>query len=313
MSTQLGTGAYTYTEQSWPTLPEGWSLHEVADVAVGPGDRVYVFNRSEHPMMVFEADGTFVASWGEGIFTRAHGVTLGPDGNLYCADDDGHRIFVCTLEGEVLSTIGSQAPAQSGLPFNRPTKVAFDPDTGEIYVSDGYGNARVHKYTPDGRLLFSWGEYGTDPGQFNLVHSVVTDGAGRVYIADRENHRVQVFDPEGTFIEQWVNMHRPCGLQIDCDLVYIGQLPTHLEVNADYPNIGACITIHDLAGQRLARLGDARPGEGPGQFVAPHGLAVDARGDLYVGEVSWSAYGRRLNPPRTARCMRKLVKQTTDD
>jgi DNA-binding beta-propeller fold protein YncE len=312
MSTQLGAGAYTYTEQAWPTLPDGWSLYEVADVAVGPGDRVYVFNRGEHPMMVFEADGTFVTSWGEGVFTRAHGVTLGPDGNLYCADDDGHCIFVCTPEGEVLSTIGAPAPAQSGLPFNRPTKVAFDPATSEMYVSDGYGNARVHKYTPDGRLLFSWGEYGTDPGQFNLVHSIAVDPAGRVYVADRENHRVQIFDAEGMFLEQWVNMYRPCGLHIKDGLAYVGQLPTHLAVNADYPNIGACISVHDLTGQRLARLGDVRPGEGPGQFVAPHGLAVDSKGDLYVGEVSWSAYGRLQDPPRTARCMRKLVKRTTD-
>jgi len=274
---------------------------------------VYVYNRGEHPMMVFEADGTFVTSWGEGVFTRAHGVTLGPDGHLYCADDDGHRIFVCTLAGEVLSTIGGPAPAQSGRPFNRPTKVAFDPHTGEMYVSDGYGNARVHKYTAGGRLLFSWGEYGTDPGQFNLVHSVAVDASGRVYVADRENHRVQVFDAEGTFLEQWVNMHRPRGLHIDGDLAYVGQPPTHLAVNADYPNIGACVSIHDLSGRRLARLGDVRPGEAPGQFVAPHGLAVDSRGDLYVGEVSWSAYGRLLDPPRTARSLRKLVKQTTDE
>jgi DNA-binding beta-propeller fold protein YncE len=313
MSTQLGTGSYTYTEQAWPALPEGWSLNEVADVAVGPGDRVYVYSRGEHPMMVFEADGTFVASWGEGVFTRAHGVTLGPDGNLYCADDDGHCIYVCTPTGTVLSTIGGPAPAQSGLPFNRPTKVAFDPATGEMYVSDGYGNARVHKYTAGGTYLFSWGEYGTDPGQFNLVHSIATDGAGLVYVADRENHRVQVFDPEGAYVEQWVNMYRPCGLHIDGDRAYVGQLPTHLAVNADYPNIGACISVHDLAGQRLARLGDVRPGEAPGQFVAPHGLGVDSRGDLYVGEVSYSAYGRYLDPPRTARCLRKLVKTTKDE
>jgi len=313
VSTLLGSGAFTYTEQAWPTLPEGWSFYEVADVVVGPGDRVYVYNRGEHPMMVFEADGTFVTSWGEGVFTRAHGVTLGPEGHLYCADDDGHRIFVCTLEGEVLSTIGGHAPAQSGLPFNRPTKVAFDHHTGEMYVADGYGNARVHKYTAGGRLLFSWGEYGTDPGQFNLVHSIAVDASGRVYVADRENHRVQIFDAEGTFLEQWVNMHRPCGLHVDGDLAYVGQLPTHLAVNADYPNIGACVTVHDLSGRRLARLGDVRPGEGPGQFVAPHGLAIDSRGDLYVGEVSWSAYGRLLDPPRTARSLRKLVRQTTDE
>ena len=312
MSTQLGSGAYVYEElPDWPALPEGWTFHEVADVVVGPGDRVYVFNRGEHPMMVFEADGTFVTSWGEGVFTRPHGVTLGPDGNLWCADDDGHALFKCTLEGEVLATIGTPgrpAPAQSGLPFNRPTKVAFDPKSGDLYIADGYGNARVHKYSPEGQHLFSWGEYGTDPGQFNLVHSIATDAEGRVYVADRENHRVQVFDERGHYLEQWGNMHRPCGLHIEGERAYIGQLPSHLDVNADYPNIGACITVHDLSGQRLARLGDIRAGEEPGQFLAPHGLAVDSRGDLYVGEVSWSAYGRRLNPPRTARCMRKLVR-----
>jgi DNA-binding beta-propeller fold protein YncE len=312
MSTQLGSGAYVYEElPDWPALPEGWTFHEVADVVVGPQDRVYVFNRGEHPMMVFEADGTFVASWGEGVFTRPHGVTLGPDGNLWCADDDGHCIHKCTLEGEVLATIGTPgrpAPAHSGRPFNRPTKVAFDPKSGDLYIADGYGNARVHKYSPDGQHLFSWGDYGTDPGQFNLVHSVATDAEGRVYVADRENHRVQVFDDQGNHLDQWVNMHRPCGLHIEDDRAYVGQLPTHLDVNADYPNIGACISVHDLSGQRLAKLGDVRAGEAPGQFVAPHGLAVDSQGDLYVGEVSWSAYGRRLDPPRAARCMRKLVR-----
>jgi DNA-binding beta-propeller fold protein YncE len=312
MSVQLGTREYVYAElPDWPTLPDEWTFHEVADVVVGPGDRVYVFNRGEHPMMVFEADGTFVTSWGEGVFTRPHGVTVGPEGNLWCADDDGHAIFKCTPEGEVLGTIGTPgqpARAHSGQPFNRPTKVAFDPKSGDLYIADGYGNARVHKYAPDGRHLFSWGEYGTDPGQFNLVHSVATDAEGRVYVADRENHRVQVFDEHGRYLDQWVNMHRPCGLHIEGDIAYVGQLPTHLDVNADYPNIGACISVHDLSGRRLARLGDVRPGEEPGQFVAPHGLAVDSKGDLYVGEVSWSAYGRRLDPPRTARSMRKLVR-----
>jgi DNA-binding beta-propeller fold protein YncE len=317
MTTQLGTGEYTYTElPHWGTLPSGWRLHEVADVVVGPDELIYVFNRGEHPIVVFRPDGTYVRSWGENLFTRAHGVTVGPDGNLYCADDDGHCIYVCTPEGQVLSTIGrpgQPAPALCGAPFNRPTKVAFDPATGALYIADGYGNARVHKYTPDGELLFSWGEFGTDPGQFNLVHSVAVDPSGRVYVADRENHRVQIFGPEGEFLEQWVNMHRPCGLHIEGERVYVGQLPTHLDVNAAYPNIGACVSIHDLSGQRLAKLGAAHAGEEPGQFVAPHGLAVASNGDLYVGEVSWSAYGRKLDPPRTARCLRKLVKAAPDD
>ncbi|HIE28556.1 TPA: hypothetical protein EYP66_14845 [Candidatus Poribacteria bacterium] len=312
MTTKLGSGDYVYEELAdWAKLPEGWSFREVADVVVDLQDRVYVFNRGEHPMMVFEQDGSFVAAWGEGLFTRPHGLTLGPDEILYCADDDGHCIRKCTLDGQLLMTIGTPgepAPRQSGKPFNRPTKVAFDPKTGDLYISDGYGNAKVHKFSADGKHLFSWGDYGTDSGQFNLVHSICTDSEGRVYIADRENHRVQIFDDQGDYLDQWNNLHRPCGLHIEDDLVYIGQLPTHLAVNADYPNLGACVSIHDMTSHRLAKLGDVRLGEKPGQFTAPHGLAVDSHGDIYVGEVSWSAYGRNLEPPRTARCFRKLVK-----
>ena len=312
MATKLGSEDYIYEELAdWAKLPEGWSFKEVADVVVDAQDRVYVFNRGEHPMIIFERDGSFAASWGEDLFSRAHGVTVGPDGMLYCVDDGDHSIRKCTPDGEVLMTIGTPgepAPAHSGQPFNRPTKVAFDPKTDELYISDGYGNARVHKFSPDGKHLFSWGEYGTDPGQFNLVHSVCTDSNGVVYIADRESHRVQIFDADGRYLDQWNNLHRPCGLYIEDDLVYIGQVPTQLEVNADYPNIGGCVTIHDLNGHRLARLGDVWRGEGPGQFISPHGIAIDSRGDIYVGEVSFAAYGRHLSPPREVRSFRKLVK-----
>ena len=314
MATRLGSGEHVYEELAdWAKLPQGWTFREVADVAVDAQDRVYVLNRGEHPMMVFEQDGTLVTAWGEGLLTRPHGLTLGPDETLYCADDDGHCIRQCSLDGQVLATIGTPgqpAPRHSGRPFNRPTKVAIDPQTDDLYIADGYGNARVHKYSADGQYLFSWGAYGTDPGQFNLVHSIATDGEGRVYVADRESHRVQVFDGQGEYLDQWNNMHRPCALHIEQGLAYIGQLLSSLTVNADYPNLGACVTIHDLMGRRLARLGDVRPGEKPGQFTAPHGLAVDSQGDIYVGEVSWSAYGRNLDPPRTARSFRKLIRVT---
>ena len=312
MAVKLGSGDYVYEELAdWAKLPEGWTFMEVPDVAVDSQDRVYVFNRGEHPMMVFEPDGSFITSWGEELFVRPHGLTLGPDETLFCVDDMAHCVYQCSLDGEVLMTIGTPgkpAPRLSGEPFNQPTKVAFDPKSGDLYISDGYGNPRVHKYSAAGEHLFSWGEHGTDPGQFNLVHSMATDAEGRVYIADRENHRVQVFDDQGNYIYQWNNLHRPCGLHIQGDQAYIGQLLTHLAVNADYPNLGACVSIHDLTGRRLAKLGEALPGEAPGQFTTPHGLAVDSRGDLYVGEVSWAAYGSRLDPPRTARCFRKLVR-----
>ncbi|MEM7031702.1 MAG: peptidyl-alpha-hydroxyglycine alpha-amidating lyase family protein [Chloroflexota bacterium] len=310
--TILGTGNYQYEEAiGWAQLPDGWDLGEVVDIAVDAQDRVYIFSRGDHPMMVFEQDGRFVTSWGEGQFTRPHGITIHEDGTLYCVDDDGHWVGIFTPEGKLLRSLGTRdegAKYQSGDPFNRPTKVAFDPKTDDLYISDGYGNARVHKFSAGGEHLFSWGDYGTDPGEFNLPHSVCTDKDGTVYVADRENHRVQVFDDQGNFLRQWNNLHRPCGLHIDGDLVYIGQLLTQLAHNVDYPNIGACVSIHDLDGNRLARLGDRHFGEEEGQFIAPHGLAVDSRGDIYVGEVSWTGYGQFLEPPRAVKSFRKLVK-----
>lgn len=309
---QYGSDAFLYAEVSgWAQLPDGWELGEVVDIAVDNQDRVYIFSRGKHPVMVFAPDGRFIKSWGEGLFTRPHGISIDSNGDLYCVDDDGHWIGHFTSEGQLLSSLGKRnlgAAAQSGNPFNKPTKVAFDPDTDDLYIADGYGNARIHKFSRGGQHLFSWGEYGTDPGQFNLPHSVCTDSEGRVYVADRENHRVQIFDHQGNYLTQWNNMHRPCGLYIADDLAYIGQLLTSLSVNADYPNIGACITIHDLTGKRLARLGDIRYGEAPGQFIAPHSIAVDSQGSIYVGEVSWTAYGQFLDPPRKLKTFRKLEK-----
>lgn len=313
----LGSGVFTYEElDGWEQLPDEWSFREVVDVVVDANDRVYVFNRGEHPLIIFEQDGRFAGAWGEGLFTRPHGLTIVPDTEhgqaLYCVDDDGNWIGKFTLDGTLLMQIGtrgSEAPKLSGMPFNRPTKVARDPHSGDLFISDGYGNARVHKYTADGEHLFSWGAFGTTEGLFNLPHSVCTTPDGKVYVADRENHRVQIFDAQGQYLDQWNNLYRPCALHIEGETAFIGQLPTHLDVNADFPNIGACVTIHDLSGKQLARLGTEYPGVLPGQFTAPHGIAVDSRGDLYVGEVSWSAYGRRLDPPQLLRSFRKLVKK----
>ena len=215
MSVTLGSGEHRYrVVENWAKLPDGWSLTDVAAVAVDSKDRVYVFNRGEHPMMVFDREGNFLRSWGEGLFNRAHGLHIDADDNLYCTDDGDHTVRKCSADGKVLLTIGipdKPAPFMSGEPFHRCTHTALSPK-GEIYVSDGYGNARVHKYSPDGKLLKSWGEPGTDPGQFNIVHNIVTDADGWVYVADRENHRVQVFDGNGKYETQWNNLHRPCAL-----------------------------------------------------------------------------------------------------
>jgi len=311
----LGTSRFTYdVVDNWAKLPEGWTFKECAAVGVDSKDNVYVFNRGAHPMIIFDRNGKFLRSWGEGIFPRAHGLTMGPDDTMFCTDDGDHTVRKCTLDGRVLLTLGTSgkpAPFMSGKPFNRCTHVAIDPRNGDFYVSDGYGNARIHKYSPSGKLLFSWGESGTEPGQFNIAHNIGTDKDGWVYLADRENQRVQVFDPNGKYETQWVNMARPCGLYVDQskELVYVGELGVAIGSNRDARGLGPRVSIYDTQGNVLARLGDQGPGEGPGQFIAPHGVSIDSRGDIYVAEVSWTDTGSKLTPPREMRSLQKLVRQ----
>jgi DNA-binding beta-propeller fold protein YncE len=170
----------------------------------------------------------------------------------------------------------------------------------------------VHKYSPDGKLLLSWGEPGTDPGQFNIPHNIATDPEGWVYVADRENHRVQVFDGNGKYETQWVNMHRPCGLYCCAGSkprFIIGELGPMGSVNRVHPNIGPRLSIVDGEGKVVARLGgEAGPGLETGKFIAPHGLAVDARGDIYVGEVSYTEYPRLFPDQAIPWRMRSLQK-----
>jgi DNA-binding beta-propeller fold protein YncE len=314
----LGRGKYRYEIlPGWGELPEGVRFGgDCAAVAVDRDDNVYVFTRGAHPVIVFDRNGKFLRSWGQDIgFTNAHGAHMGPDEHLWLTDDKGHAVRKCTRDGKVVLTIGipnRSAPAFSGEPFNRCTHTALSP-TGEIYVSDGYQNARVHKYSPDGKLLFSWGEPGTDPGQFNLVHNICCDDEGWVYVADRENHRVQVFDGNGRFETQWHDLARPCGLFVGrgtSPLAYVGELgpETVATLTKDVPNLGPRVSVVSHKGEILAHLGTHTIGEGVGQFIAPHGIAVDSRGDIYVAEVSltyWTVlYGRK--PDHELRSFQKV-------
>ncbi len=318
MSVVLGSGEFTYgLVENWEKLPQGYEFGDVASVAVDHKDNVYVFNRGAHPICVFDRDGNFLTSWGEQIFHHAHGLHMAPDETLYCTDDGDHTVRRCTLAGKVLLEIGipgRPSSFMSGIPFNRCTHTALSPK-GEIYVSDGYGNARVHKYAPDGRPLSSWGGSGCGPGEFNLPHNICCDADGFVYVADRENHRVQVFDGDGKFETQWHNLHRPSGLYMPpgkCPICYVGEIGPYLEFNRGAPNLGPRITILDNTGKLLARLGtEPAAGTGPGQFLSPHGIAVDSRGDLYVGEVAVTAWPSLFPDrpiPKPVRSLQKFAK-----
>ena len=323
---KLGNGEFTYevSGEDWGNLPKGWSYKEATAVAVDSKDNVYVFNRGEHPMIVFDRDGNVLRTWGEGVFTKPgskvgagpHGVAVGPDDSVYCADNGDHTVRKFTPDGKLLMTLGVKdrpAPAMSGDPFNGPTHLAVDRRNGDLYVSDGYTNARVHKYSPEGRHLFSWGESGKDPGQFNIVHNIATDDDGWVYVADRENQRIQVFDSNGKYEEQWLNLSRSACVYVDhrgTRLVYVGEHFSGIETNSMAMRLGPRVTILDTKGNVLVRLGDMPYSEEPGRFNAPHGIAVDSRGDIYVAEVSFANYGKDLTPPRELRSLQKLVKSS---
>lgn len=294
MTTIVGSGDWTYeVVENWARLPPGWSFREIGAVGTDRNDNVFVFNRGEHPMIVFDRDGNFLRSWGEGVFPRAHGLHMGPDDTVWLTDDGDHTVRQCTLDGKVLMTLGvpgKPTPYMSQEPFHRCTHTALAPN-GDIFVTDGYGNSCIHKFSPDGRLLKTFGSPGTDPGEFNIVHNIVADADGWLYVADRENHRVQVFNCDGVYETQWNNLHRPCALFMtggSCPMCFVGECGSGMAVNRHLPNIGPRISILDRNGKRVGRLGSLLPGMGPGEMQAPHGIAVDGRGDIYLGEVSWT-------------------------
>jgi DNA-binding beta-propeller fold protein YncE len=311
--TVVGSGDLTFELiPQWERLPAGWSHGDVAGVATDSRDRVYVFNRSEHPLIVYDSDGQFLTSWGEGVFTRPHGITIHED-VAYCADDTDHTVRAFTLDGSLLWTLGTlNQPSDTGYspvgranlasikrgagPFNRPTRLAVAPD-GDLYVSDGYGNARIHRFSADRQLIQSWGEPGTEPGQFHLPHSVWVHTDGRVFVCDRENDRIQIFDRSGTLLEIWSDLARPGDLLIDsAGHVFVGEMAwnvdeTHLDGRPFIEARSAQMSIRDLSGRLLVRWGGDDPCA-PASFASPHGMCMDGQGNLYVAEVTHTALSR---------------------
>lgn len=311
MVTEARSAGFSFEPHTdWARLPGGMTLHETPGVSVAAvDDTVYLMTRNTaNPVIVLTPDGEFVRTFGAGTFTnRTHAILAARDGFVYCADDGAHTITKWTLEGKLVMTIGTPgaaAPKFSGRPFNRPTDMVVTED-GNIFVSDGYGNARIHKYSPNGELLLSWGEPGIAPGQFMVPHNLGLDG-DRIYVADRESHRVQVFGTDGTLIAIWNNIHRPCALTVGPDgNVYVGELNA-APLMEGAPGMGHRVSIFDRAGKLVGRYGDPEEGEEPGQFIAPHGIAVDSKGDVYVGEVSYTIRGSHMDPPRTLKSLTKL-------
>ncbi len=292
MAKTVGSGKFTYeVDEEWARLPQGWEMTTAA-VAGDSQDRIYAFDRGDHPVMVFDREGNYLYSWAEGLIKMAHAIYIDAQDNVWLVDSHGGQVMKFTPEGKPLMTIGSRGyrsdtgvdpndfgsdthsrVTHAGGPFNIPAGVAVAP-SGEVFVADGYANCRVHRFSPQGDLIMSWGGPGKEPGQFNLPHAVWIDRHGRVLVADRENDRVQVFTQDGESLSVWpTELIGPAVIYIDGD--DIAYVPEH--------NAGL-FSILTLEGERLARWGSE-------VNRSCHGVWVDSHGDIYV--VQPGGFGRK--------------------
>ncbi len=310
MSKIFGFGDFQYEYvDGWPNVPGQIEFVECPGVAVDSQNKVYLLTRGADPIVIFDKDGHYLNTIGKGMFSesRTHGLYIAHDDSILVADDGLHTIQKISPEGEKLMEIGQRnkpKPIWGGEPFNRPTSAAIRPDNGDIYVSDGYGNSRIHIFNADGDHKLSWGSPGIDAGQFMRPHNIALDGSNNVYVVDREAHRVQIFDEHGTFLRMWNNIHRPDSMVLYGDHVYIGELNGMPGLDTA-PGMGHRVGIYNLKGDLVCRFGEEEEGEGPGQFIAPHGIAVDSDGSIYVSEVSYTIRGSHMIPPRYLRSVSK--------
>lgn len=312
----VGSGEFRYrVAVDWPRWPDNWNVIEVVGVATDSEGRVFVMSRGEHPITVFDRDGRFLSSWGEGLFDRPHGITIAPDDSVFCTDDFGHTVRQFTPDGKLLMTLGTRGqPSDTGAtsldyrtiqragpPFHFPTNVAIAAN-GDLFIADGYGNARIHHFTADGELLHSWGEPGSGPGQFHIPHGIAIDRNGTIYVADRENSRLQLFSQDGRFLAEWPDIARPCEVAIDeAGNVFVAEVGYRAGMwpgtQAPSPNApGGRVSIFDLRGRLLVRWGGGDRPTAPVDFYAPHDIWFDSRGDLYVSEVVRAA-SKNVRPP----------------
>jgi len=274
----VGTGNHRYElVRDWPRMPKGESLGVVSRVATDTQDRVYVFQRKDPPVVVFDRDGTYLGSWGIGAVKEAHGLKIVGD-IAYTTDRPDSVAVAFTLDGRPLLVLGNRGvhsdtgctsspwlAVRPGGPFNHPTEMLPHPN-GDIYVTDGYRNCRVHRFTRSGQLVTSWGTPGSGEGQFHLPHSIAVDADGNLCVADRANKRIQIFTPEGAFVGMWTGMGGPNDITRGVDgLYYIAE-----QEDGGKP---AYICIRDAQGKVLARL----------ESRHVHGVGVDSRGDIYAG------------------------------
>jgi len=260
------------------SMPAGWSLGRVSAVTTNSKGEVYAFQRGDRadPVIVFDAQGKFVRSWGKGLFANPHGIRADKDDNIWTIDTDIHQVSKFTPDGKLIQSWGIRG--QSGTDektFNRPADVVFAKDGG-FYVSDGYGNSRIVQFDKDGKYVRAWGERGTGPGQFNNPHSAAVDSKGRVYVADRNNNRIQIFTADGQFIKQWTHLGAPQGVYITpTDEVWVLAARNNVESAAWETMVNLLMKVDLETGKILGSV------ESPG-----HLFTVTNSGEVFVANLA---------------------------
>lgn len=257
---------------NFPQLPHGWKLEAVSGVTTDSDDNVLIFHRGQHPIIVFDPNGKLIRSFGNGLFSSPHGLRVDLENNIWVTDNGNHTVTKFSRSGRVLLSLGEKDVAgEDQTHFNKPADVAIA-SNGDFYVADGYGNSRIVKFNREGKFLMSWGKKGNAPGEFNLPHAVRIAADNSVLVGDRENNRVQVFDPNGKFLREFGGL-APFGLFITPDqtiFVADGRANKVLTLSLD--------------GRQLSSWGQT--GAEPGNFQLPHGITVAKDGSVYVGEIN---------------------------
>ena len=293
-------------------VPMDFSLKkmpDVAGVAVDSKDNIFFTTRIcpgfGTPVIVMDAQGKYLYGFGAGIIKNAHGICIDHNDHVFIVDGMRNCVFKFSSEGELLTTIGEpDRPCDNGCinydfrtikyssdSFNHPSKIDVT-DQGDLYIADGYGNARVHHYSNDGRHIKSWGNPGSDPGEFNIVHGIGIDRQNNdVYVCDRENERIQIFDSNGTLKAIWDEIWRPTDICVRGDYVYVAELGELLYLDNVLFEPGSrhhhsqCRVFDKHSGKELAQIGTADSGA-KGSFFTAHGLCLNSKNELFVSEVS---------------------------
>jgi len=242
------------------SLPATLKFGMISKCAVNSKGQLHICQRADPPVIVFDRDGAFVRSFGDGQIVDAHGITVAPDNRVLVVDRDGHQVLCFSEDGRLLFTIGQRDHPRFQAPFSHPTDVAVG-SKGDIYVADGYGNTMVHRFSADGKFKSSWGGLGAEPGKFFTPHGINVFSDGRVLVGDRENNRIQVFDADGKYLTEWGSFYHPMDIYVDSmrKLVFVtDQVPRVYALTFGGEVVGACKPIiaqgHGMSGDREGNL-----------------------------------------------------------